>query len=208
MNNKKPQVVYLHGLQSSGQSVTAQRLRRTLPKHEVISPDLPVQPEVAMSELRRLARQLRPDAVIVGTSMGGFFAQMFRGFRRILINPSFHVSRKLHELEGERLEFHNPRLDGLKDFEVTPKLVKKYEKLEAEQFDLKKGIIGPGKDSPEQVTALFGKNDTVVNGRAEYLEHYTDMHEFEGGHRLDPNTTITLVVPLITGEKESKEQNI
>ena len=93
--DKKQQVVYLHGLQSSGQSTTAQRLRRTLPKHEVISPDLAVQPDVALSQLRKLATTLRPDAIIVGTSMGGFFAQLFRGFNRILINPSFHVSRKL-----------------------------------------------------------------------------------------------------------------
>ena len=67
------QVVYLHGLQSSGQSTTAQRLRRTLSKYEVISPDLSVAPEVALTELKRLGAQLRPDAIIVGTSMGGFF---------------------------------------------------------------------------------------------------------------------------------------
>ncbi len=207
MKEKKPQVVYLHGLQSSGQSTTAQRLRRTLPKHEVISPDLPVQPEVALTELRRLATQLRPDAVIVGTSMGGMFAQLFRGFRRILINPSFHVSRKLAEFEGQRLEFHNPRLDGLKDFEVTKKLIKKYEQTEAKQFDPRFGIIGKNPDSPALVTALFGTMDTVVNGREEYLAHYTRMREFEGGHRLNPNTTITLVVPLILGEEPQEEKD-
>lgn len=199
MKGKKPQVVYLHGLQSSGQSATAQRLRRTLPKHEVISPDLPVQPELAMTELKRLAAMLSPDAVIIGTSMGAMFAQMFRGFRRILINPSWHVSRKLSEFEGRRLEFHNPRLNGIKDFLVTPKLIRKYEQLESRQFDPGFGIIGRNPDSPDLVTALFGTQDTVVDGREEYLRHYTDLHEFEGGHRLDPNTTITLVVPLVTG---------
>lgn len=199
MKEKKPQVVYLHGLQSSGQSTTAQRLRRTLPKHEVISPDLPVPPEVALTELRRLATQLSPDAIIIGTSMGGMFAQMFRGFRRILINPSFHTSRKLSEYEGKRLEFHNPRLDGLKDFEVTKKLIKKYEQMEAKQFDPKFGIIGRNPDRADQVTALFGTQDTVVNCREEYLQHYSQLEEFEGGHRLDPNSTITLLVPLILG---------
>ena len=193
----KPQVVYLHGLQSSGQSVTVQRLRRTLPHHEVIAPDLPVQPEVAMAELRKLAATLDPDAIVIGTSMGGFFAQMFHGFRRILINPSFHVSRKLKEFVGRRLEFHNPRTDGLKDFEVTDKLVKKYERLEKEQFDPRKGIQGKRKESPELVEGFLGKNDTVVDGRGEFLEHYTRLTEFDGGHRLDPNTTITLLVPRI-----------
>lgn len=195
--DKKRQVVYLHGLSSSGQSTTAQRLRRTLSKYEVISPDIPVQPEVAMTELKRLATLLRPDAIIVGTSMGGMFAQMFRGFRRILINPSFHTSRHLSEKIGQRLPFHNPRLDGAKDFEVSDKLVKKYEKMEAKQFDPKFGIIGRNPDSPELVSAFFGTRDAVVNCKEEYLEHYGDATDFDGEHRLDPNTTITLIVPKI-----------
>lgn len=184
-------------MSSSGQSTTAQRLRRTLSKYEVISPDIPVQPELAMTELKRLASTLKPDAIIVGTSMGGMFAQLFRGFRRILINPSFHTSRHLREKIGQRLPFHNPRLDGLKDFEVTEKLVRKYEKLESQQFDPKFGIIGKNKDNPDQVHAFFGTKDDVVNCKEEYLTHYTHATDFEGGHRLDPNTTITLIVPLI-----------
>lgn len=201
MRNKKPQVVYLHGLQSSGQSATCQRLQRTLPHHEVICPDINVVPEMALTELKRLATLIEPDAIIVGTSMGGFFAQMFRGFRRILINPSFHVSRKLSESIGKRLEFHNPRKDGATDFAVTDKLVKKYEKLEDKQFDPKFGIIGKNKDDASQVTALFGTQDLVVNGKEEYLQHYSDYHDFEGGHRLDPDTTINLLVPLILGQQ-------
>lgn len=197
MPNKKPQVVYLHGLQSSGQSATCQRLRRALPKHEVITPDLAVPPEMAMTELKRLASLISPDAIIVGTSMGGMFAQHFRGFKRILINPSFHVSRKLSEFTGQRLPFHNPRKDGLKDFEVNDKLVKKYEKLEARQFDPKSGIIGKHPDSPDLVWAFFGTQDTVVNGKEEYLQHYSQYQDFDGGHRLDPDTTLNLIVPKI-----------
>lgn len=177
--------------------MTAQRLRRTLPKHEVISPDIPVQPEVALSELRRLAASLRPDAIIIGTSMGAMFAQMFRGFRRILINPSFHTSRHLAEKSGRRLPFNNPRKDGATDFEVNDKLVKKYEKLEQRQFDPRFGIFGSNPDSPDLVSAFFGTHDDVVDCREEYLSHYSDATPFEGGHRLDPNTTITLIVPRI-----------
>lgn len=196
MGNKR-QVVYLHGLSSSGQSTTAQRLRRTLAKQEVISPDIPVQPEVAITELKKLAASLRPDAIIVGTSMGGMFAQLFRGFNRILINPSFHPSEHLRDHIGSRLPFHNPRLDGAKDFEVSEKLVKKYEKLESRQFDPKFGISSGRPDSPNLVTAFFGTQDTVVNCKKEYLDHYSQAEDFEGGHRLDPNTTITLIVPKI-----------
>lgn len=197
MRQVKSQVVYLHGLSSSGQSSTCQRLRRALPKHEVITPDIPVQPEVAITELKRLASMLEPDAVIVGTSMGGMYAQMFRGFRRIIINPSFHVSRHLTKMIGTRQPFHNPRKDGLTDFEVNDKLVKKFEKMEARQFDPKFGIIGKNKDSKDQVYAFFGTQDTTVNCKDEYLEHYTQCTDFDGGHRLDPDTTLNLIVPKI-----------
>lgn len=193
----KPQVVYLHGLQSSGQSRTCEIIRRSLPKHEVITPDLAVQPEVAITELKKLASQLEPNAVIVGTSMGGMFAQMFRGFRRILINPSFHTSRKLSEYVGQRLPFHNPRRDGLKDFEVTDKLVKKYEKMEAREFDPKFGIIGKNKDARDQVFAFFATHDNTVNCKDEYLAHYDQYADFEGEHRLNPDDTTKLIVPKI-----------
>ena len=151
--------VYLHGLGSSGSSATAQRLRRSLPNSiEVLSPDIPVQPEMAISFLRRFAAQhLGPDDIIVGTSMGALYAQLFKGWRRILVNPSFHTSRHLAEKIGQRLPFHTPRQDGATDFEVNQKLIKKFEKLEADQFSPKFGIFNPRhKDSPEQVTGFFG----------------------------------------------------
>ena len=135
--------------------------------------------------------------ILYGTSMGGMFAQMLRGFRRILINPSFHTSVHMSEKVGQRLPFHNPRKDGLKDFEVNDKLVKKYQKLESRQFDPKTGIIGKRPDDPSQVWAFFGTNDTTVNCKDEYLQHYTQAQDFEGEHRLDPDTTLNLIVPKI-----------
>lgn len=183
---------------SSGLTTTAQRLDRSLPGgYEVISPDIPVQPELAITALRKVAEQLSPDDIVVGTSMGGMYAQLFRGWRRILINPSFHTSRHLKENVGKRMPFHTPRRDGAVDYEVTPKLVKKFETMEAKQFDPKFGIFGKGKDNPEQVKAFFGTRDTVVNCKDEYLQHYSQYQDFDGEHRLDPDTLINLVVPCI-----------
>ena len=192
-------VVYLHGMGSSGSSATARRLQRTLPSgYEVISPDIPVQPEMAMSFLKKLADTLSDDDIIVGTSMGGMYAQMFKGWRRLLINPSFHTSVHLSEKVGTRMAFHTPRQDGLTDFEVTSKLIKKFEKMESQQFDPKFGILNKRrKDSPELVTAFFGTRDTTVNCKQEYLEHFTNYQDFDGEHRLDPDTLINLVVPEI-----------
>lgn len=197
-------VVYLHGMGSSGSSATAKRLGRSLPGgYEVISPDIPVQPEMALTMLRKLAATLKEDDIVVGTSMGGMYAQLFKGWRRILINPSFHTSVHLSEKTGTRMVFHTPRQDGIQDFEVTNKLVKKYEKMESQQFDSKFGFFNPKrKDSPDLVMAFFGRNDTTVNCKPEYLEHFNRYQDFEGEHRLDPDTLINLVVPEITGLQE------
>lgn len=194
-------VVYLHGMGSSGSSATARRLGRSLPGgYEVVAPDIPVQPEMAITMLRKLADTLHEDDIIVGTSMGGMYAQLFKGWRRILVNPSFHTSRNLKEKVGTRMEFHTPRQDGAKDFEVSEKLIKKFEKMEAQQFDPKFGIFNKKrKDSPELVSAFFGLRDTTVNCKKEYLEHFSKYQDFDGEHRLDPDTLINLVVPEITG---------
>ncbi|MDE6236475.1 MAG: hypothetical protein K2M45_01245 [Muribaculaceae bacterium] len=197
MDRNKTKIVYLHGMGSAGSSTTAQRLRRSLPKQEVLSPDIPVQPELAIQALKKLAGFLGPNDIIIGTSLGGLYAQLFRGWRRILINPSFHTSVHLEEKVGQRLPFHNKREDGAKDYEVSEKLVKKYKAMEAKQFDPKFGIIGKGKDDPAQVQAFFGTQDNVVNCKDEYLEHYSKYRDFEGGHRLDPDTTLSLIIPAI-----------
>lgn len=197
MDRNKIKVVYLHGMGSSGESATAQRLRRALPHQEVLSPDIPVQPEMAIQALKRLSTFLGPDDIIVGTSMGAMYAQMFRGWNRILVNPSFHPSVHLKDKVGTRQPFFTPRKDGAKDYEVSDKLIKKMEKLEASQFDPKQGIISKRKDSPELVQAFFATHDTVVNGKEEYLQHYSKYQDFEGEHRLDPDTTLKLIVPAI-----------
>lgn len=201
MPKNKIQVVYLHGLGSSGSSTTVQRLQRSLPSgYDVVAPDIPVRPELAVSALRKLAATLRPGDIVVGTSMGGMYAQMFRGLRRLLINPSFHASAHLAEKEGERLPFHNPRQDGAVDYEVNAKLVKKFKELEERQFDTSFALTPASlatRENQELVTGYFGTRDDVVNCKEEFLAHYQHAVDFEGGHRLDPDTTIKLIIPAI-----------
>ena len=40
-------ILYIHGLSSSGNSGTAEHLRRLLPNDTIFSPDLPIEPMVA-----------------------------------------------------------------------------------------------------------------------------------------------------------------
>ena len=190
-------LVYLHGFRSSGQTATAKRLQKHLPWVEVISPDIPLDPVIAMSKLKALEATLAEEDIIVGTSMGAMFALLFHGRRRVLINPSLHPSRKIREFMGQTVEFFTPRQDKIQSFKVTEKLCKKYEDLEAKLFDPKSGIQGKRKDTDDDVLAFFGTDDATVDCREEYLHHFSHAVSFEGGHRLDPETTLNIVVPEI-----------
>ena len=125
-------LLYVHGLSSSGLSATAKNLRLLLPECDVIAPDLPVNPDEAYGLLKDLCAKECPE-LIIGTSMGGMFAQQLRGYRKILVNPAFHVSEFMRRQIGTH-EFLNPRQDGETHYEITPELCDAYRRLEEHQL--------------------------------------------------------------------------
>lgn len=169
-------LLYLHGLSSSGQSNTPNMLRKLLTDWNIVSPDIPIDPEEALCMLRRLCKEIAPD-IVVGTSMGGMFAQQMHGYRKILVNPAFHVSEFMRQNLGVQT-FFSPRKDGATEYEITSELCDAYEAMESQQFD---GILPQDKSI---TMALFGTEDDLVDGRKEYYQHYSHGTMFEGGHRL------------------------
>ena len=111
------------------------------------------------------------------------------GFKRILVNPAFHVSESLKKNSGRKLPFFSKRQDGTIEFEVTPELINSFEKMENRQFE--------NSSDPDNVTALFGNMDTTVNCKEEYLKHYQDFKDFDGEHRLTEEIVDKIIAPLI-----------
>ena len=183
-------IIYFHGLSSSGNSGTGRHIKELFPEENVITPDIPVSPQEALSFLKGLLSNLDPESTgIVGTSMGGMYSQQMTGFKRILVNPAFHVSNTLKKFAGERLPFYSKRNDGATEFMVTDALIKEFEEMEQKQFD--------NASDPENVTALFGKNDATVNCKDEYLKYYIHYADFDGEHRLSDKNVNEIVAPLI-----------
>ena len=183
-------IVYFHGLSSSGNSGTGKHLKQLFPNENVITPDIPVNPKEALPFLKNLVSNLESDnTIVIGTSMGGMYAQQMTGFRRILINPAFHVSNTLKKSIGENLPFFSPRQDGATEFKVSETLVKEFENMEAKQFD--------NAIDPENVIALFGTRDNTVNCKDEYLQYYTAYRDFDGEHQLSSENLENIIAPLI-----------
>ena len=156
--------LFIHGLASSGAYKMASSLRILLKPCEVISPDVPIEPGEALALLRRICDIENPDLVI-GLSLGGFWAQKLRGCRKILVNPDFHVSRLLRTMTGER-EYLSPRADGARTFTITDEICDAYEELEKVEFD------GLTDDEVRLTRGMFATEDEVVRQRDEFESHY------------------------------------
>lgn len=157
-------ILFLHGLASSGAYKTANTLRILLRPCDVIAPDIPIDAQEALAMLKDLCRQEVPD-LVVGLSLGGFWAQQLRGTRKILINPDFHVTELLRSRIGTN-KYLSPRRDGAETFEITAGICAGYAALEQHQFE---GI------TPAEIAltrGMFADNDTVVNEWDSFTLHY------------------------------------
>lgn len=188
-NNK---LLYVHGFASSGSSGTVMTLRRHLSSWRVIAPDLPVDPFEALELLRGIVEQEKPD-VVVGTSMGGMYAQQLWGIPRIIVNPSFEMSRSLLFGKMGRNKYMSKRQDGATEFRIDKAVVERFKQMEKTQFD------GVNDHEKALVTALFGDKDPVVNFYPLVSELYGKERciHFNGEHRLNDEIVKKVLIPII-----------
>lgn len=183
-------VLFLHGLASSGRYKMASTLRILLKGSEVIAPDIPIDPDEALTLIRQICTKEQPD-IIVGLSMGGFLAQKLRGFRKLLVNPDFHISRLLRTMKGE-VKYLSPRADGALAFVITDEICAAYERLEALQFD------ALDEQEIRLTRACFADADELVRCGDEFAVHYPGQAvSYPGGHLPDFPQTSKYIAPVI-----------
>ena len=184
-------VLYIHGFASSGSSGTVRSLRTLLPEAEVIAPDVPVPPHEALALLRGLVAEQRPD-LVMGTSMGGMYAELMHGVDRILVNPAFQLADTILKNNGlGRKAFQNPRRDGQKDFLVTKGLLEEFREVSSHCFE------AVDAQERKRVFALFGRRDTLVDTHDLTREHYPQCIAFDGEHSLNNSSLLHSVLPVI-----------
>ena len=183
-------IIYFHGFASSGATGTAQMLRAMLPEVEVLSPDIPVDPVEALPFLQTLVATEQPD-LIIGTSMGGMYAQQMHGYRKICVNPAFNMSKLSKVLRPGVHKFLNGRKDNAKDFRITKEIIQHFFMMEMQQF---KGITDFDK---ENTWGLFGIHDTLVNTYDLFKKYYPNAIRFDGEHSLNEKALRSTVIPLV-----------
>ena len=184
-------VLYCHGFASSGQSGTVARLREVMPQAKVIAPDLPIHPTEAIALLHDTCQQEQPD-LIIGTSMGGMYAEQLYGYDRICVNPALEMGEtmKAHGMTGTQ-QFQNPRLDGVQEFYVDKALIKEYKEQSEQRFS------GINDDERQHVWGLFGDQDDVVDTFGMFSAVYPQATHFHGEHRMNDKSFMHSVVPVI-----------
>ena len=131
---------------------------------EVIAPDVPIDPDEALEMLDSICRNEKPD-LIVGLSLGGFWAQKLRGFRKILINPEFHVSVFMGTMMGE-VKYLSPRRDGAESFFITEDIIRRYRLIEESEFE----GLEPGEIALTR--GMFATEDELCHCYDEFELHY------------------------------------
>ena len=159
-------IVYLHGFRSSPRSFKAQLLGKRMASvglaDKYICPTLPVSPRQAMAETEELIAELsaRDGAkpVLVGSSLGGFFATWLaerHGLRAAMLNPATRPERDLAKYVGEQPLWH-----GGGTIRVEP-----------HHLDELRALAVPTITQPERYYLLAATGDEVLDYR-EMLGHF------------------------------------
>lgn len=191
MRGKK--IMYVHGFCSSAfpEGGTIARLKSAFPHATVVAEDIPLHPKEGLPMLQEMAAREQPD-LIVGSSMGGMYAELLKGFDRILINPAFRMGDTMqeHGFMGPQTYF-KPRQDGVQHFIVTEELVQAYRDLTAQCFQ----NITP--EEQRRVFGLFGEQDPLVHTWDLFCAHYPQAVRCQGGHQLDEFMFLHGMLPMI-----------
>ena len=193
-------MMYVHGFASSGSSGTVMALRKHMTGWEVIAPDLPVDPFEALNLLRDIVATEKPE-IVVGTSMGGMYTQQLWGVPRIVVNPSFEMSRSLLFGKMGRNKYMSKRKDGATEFRIDKAVVERFKLMEKEQFS------GINEQEKQLVIGLFGDKDPVVQFQPLMASLYGEerCRWFRGEHRLNDDIVRKVLIPLLNELLPSKE---
>lgn len=172
---KTVNVIYVHGLGSTGNGRTARLLQNYLGNgFKVIAPTIPEDPAAALSLVKNEINK-HDCRVAVGSSLGAFTVLRLRNIMKIVINPCIDPANELPKLGVSQeiaSKYVNPRNALWNNIDVEEK---------AYTF------------------GIFGINDELFSYRKTFSNHYPvcNIHTTDDKHRVSPTTIAKVIVPII-----------
>lgn len=200
-------ILYLHGIGSGADSRTPQTLRKLLPEAEILAPELPIRPAEAYDFIK--ANYFYEDFdLVIGTSLGGFYAQAMPLQMKLLVNPAMYADEDISKAIGYgNQQFLCSRSDGATKYEIDEEFIRELAEIRKKIYG-NRDILYPEKldvNECKNTYALFGRKDTTVSHYEEFGKWYLpeQVYLFDGGHRLTPEEIETELLPLV--KKVSEE---
>lgn len=196
-------ILYIHGIGSTGGGNTVDRIRKTFTNVIVDSPEIPTMPKEAFKLIEKMVTENHYD-IIIGTSLGGFYAMMISGIPKILINPAIKAVEDIPTAIGYgEHEYLRERKSGEKTYTINDNYVAELKYLEDRFFN-----EWIDNEYIYETTAIFGTNDTLISHIEDYKNIYKahNMITAEFGHRMDNKTFNNVLIPtikkILNAEKE------
>ncbi|MGL6261631.1 esterase YqiA [Vibrio sp. WXL210] len=158
MSAKPSLLLYIHGFNSSPQSLKAELMRQYCERHRpdirLITPQMACYPQQAAQQLIELVEQYRHDYRIglVGSSLGGYLSVWLNaryGFKAVLVNPAVKPYELLMDFLGEQ---ENP-------------YTKQRYTLKEQHIDELKALDVPTLKTPDDFWLLQQTGDEVLDYR-------------------------------------------
>ncbi len=193
--NKK--ILYVHGLGSSGNSRTSLILKEHYKDDIVLSPDIPFEPNKAIAFLRELVLKNNID-VVIGTSLGAFYAMQLASKKIILVNPALNPDVDLEKAIGKgTYEYFSKREDGKQTYTIDEDYLSTLKKMK-ESFFNENNLD----DESISLTGLFGTKDELFSHVDDFKKDFpkanVEVHEFS--HRLSEKDIKEYLIPLIDND--------
>lgn len=178
-----PYALYVHGMGSGAKSGTKSSLGHYLDGYEWLSPELPVEPEVAMAILDDYVGVFSP-ALIAGTSLGGLYLLYLNApeTTKVAINPTYNIETTLRRIGYGKHPFHCEREDGAKEYTIDEPLVKRYAAIRDSRTPMpSRRMVALFSSDDELVGREPAKQNAAALQRLGYEIHWSDKF----GHRLN-----------------------
>lgn len=192
-------VLYLHGFNSGSESPKARLMRAACARIDrrggplpCLTPQLPHRPQAAYALAESALRELGPNTLLVGSSMGGFLATCLAerfALPAVVINPAVKPARLasewlgmafVNEYTGERFvieDAHWEELTALTPLSLTPS-----------RYLLMLGTADETLDCRDAFVAYAGSRALLVSGGDHGFSRLADFLPAvlaHGGHRLE-----------------------
>lgn len=116
-------------------------------------------------------------------------AQKYRGYQKILINPSLGVTY-FQIFRGDN-RYKHARYDGVQTWHVDGRICRRYKEMELVQYD------GLDDAEIERTWAVFGRFDLFTRLSSHwYLKHYRNRLMIPGAHFPSDSIIRDYIIPL------------